>query len=127
MTTLFIFRNTITGVRMHFRHQIIGSVVLLIGLYSQGASLALCILLLLSQLTTIFRTIRLWLLASGVKETGCGDLVNFTTMIVAFLSAISSSFHGIGDFLCTWLSVQEGSLLLCVIFGLGSGIIQCST
>lgn len=123
VTTLFVFRSTISGERMHLLHQITGCVVLLIGLHSQGASLALCILRLLSRLTSIFLTIRLWLLASGMKETGL-YLANFTAMIVAFFVSHIIIIPWYWRLYVYWVSVGEASLLLCVIFGSGSGVID---
>ena len=123
VTTLMFFHNTITGEKMHFLHQITGSVGLLVGLHSQGTSLALCILRLFSRLSTTFLTIRLWLQGSGMKETGV-YLANFTAMIVAFFVSHIVIIPWYWRLYVYWVSVQESSLLLYVIFGFVSGVID---
>ena len=118
-TALLIFRHTIISEKMEFLHHITGFVGLFIGLYWQGASLALCILRLFSQLSTPFLIIRLWLRGSGINETGV-YMANFTAMIVTFFVSRIVIIPWYWRLFVYWVLAPESFLLPCAILGVVS-------
>ena len=123
VTTLFVLRNTISGERMEFMHHIAGSVGLLVGVYCQGASLALCILRLFSQLSIPFLVTRVWLRGSGMKETGV-YLVNFTVIVVIFFISRIVIIPWYWRLYIYWVLAPESSLLPCAILGVVSVVLD---
>ena len=123
VTTLFILRNTISGEKMDLLHHITGSVGLLVSLYCQGASLALCILRLFSQLSTPFLVIRLWLRGNEMNETGV-YLANFTVMIATFFVSRIVIIPWSWRLYVYWVLGPESSVLPCAISGLVSVILD---
>ena len=93
---------------------------LLLGIYHQGTSLALCILRLFSQLSNTFLTIKLWLLSKGMKETNV-FLVNDTLKIVTFFISRIVTLPWYWRLYAYWVLAQESTLELCAVVGLVSG------
>lgn len=120
VVNVVVFQNTMIGARMEFMHHMASTLGLLIGIYNQGTTLVLCILRLLSQLSNIFLTIKLWLLLKGMKETNV-FLANYTLKVVTFFMSRIVTLPWYWTLYVYWVLARESSLLLCVVVGLVSG------